>query len=554
MYTPNYTRRNYVNNQAPSINAENLNAIEDTLVNLERAEQLVHAMAQDNHNRIVTEKSERENAINELQTSIDTVEGNLALEFFERTEETKKLKEADAETNRSLDALWKINKGQTYDFEKVTTDAYTDDVLSGGRIADVRMLGGKSVVCSNIWNEEWKNGYYDTNGEFHAYSGGVASDIFEIEPSTRYYVTTSNLGRICFYDVNKTIISSQTYTQNFTTPTNAKYMSFDMTSAYGNVYKNDVAIIKGTSGTYEPYYDGIKSAKVESIVSKGKYASVDLGSLTWKYDSSNHFFATISNIKPKMNNLLCHMYSVTPYNTSVSALPNLHMKMNGGGANQIHIRNDNYTSASAFKSAMNGVILYYEAIDKADNTVLATVEIPTSLTSIDLHSAGSAYDYFDFDEMKLHKRVGVVDMGTLTKVGKSSYGHFRFIKPSDCKNESSAIGLRNVICPRYELKASSSIRTDSTTNGLSVGGWDENSNYIYIRDVAFNDSTIDELKASLSGVLLYYELATEEVTDITDDIDFFDVESGGTITYVQTDTQLPIPHTVEYTVALKEVE
>ena len=60
----------------------------------------------------------------------------------------------------------------------------------------------------------------------------------------------------------------------------------------------------------------------------------------------------------------------------------------------------------------------------------------------------------------------------------------------------------------------------------------------------------------MSGVMLYYELATPIITDITNLMtDFqepFQVEAGGTITF-ENAAKLTVPNSVEYVVSLAEV-
>ena len=56
---------------------------------------------------------------------------------------------ADAVTKRSLDALWKLNQGISYQFETDDTEAYLKTVPSGAKLASVEAVGGKTVV----WNQ-----------------------------------------------------------------------------------------------------------------------------------------------------------------------------------------------------------------------------------------------------------------------------------------------------------------------------------------------------------------------------------------------------------------
>lgn len=75
---------------------------------------------------------------------------------FKKTKvETDSLKEdkadktALARTDRSLDALWKLNQGISYEFQTDEAEAYQKTVPSGAKMASVEKIGGKTLV----WNQ-----------------------------------------------------------------------------------------------------------------------------------------------------------------------------------------------------------------------------------------------------------------------------------------------------------------------------------------------------------------------------------------------------------------
>lgn len=82
--------------------------------------------------------------------------------------------------------------------------------------------------------------------------------------------------------------------------------------------------------------------------------------------------------------------------------------------------------------------------------------------------------------------------------------------------------------------------------------------YITIRNTAYTDATA--FKQAMQGVMLYYELETPIVTDISDLIpdDFLrnvEVEAGGSITFRSSNDsyRIPVPNEEEYIVKLSEV-
>ena len=75
-----------------------------------------------------------------------------------------------------------------------------------------------------------------------------------------------------------------------------------------------------------------------------------------------------------------------------------------------------------------------------------------------------------------------------------------------------------------------------------------------------NYENVSDFFNAMQGVILYYELAEEEIIDIsdilTDDLTAAWVEGGGTLTFKNSNGdgfQLPVPNEVEYAVKLSEV-
>ena len=58
-----------------------------------------------------------------------------------------------AQTDRKLDALWKLNQGISYEFQTDGTEAYQKTVPSGAKMASVKSIGGKNIA----WNQIFKN-------------------------------------------------------------------------------------------------------------------------------------------------------------------------------------------------------------------------------------------------------------------------------------------------------------------------------------------------------------------------------------------------------------
>ena len=66
----------------------------------------------------------------------------------------------DAKTKRSLDALWKLNQGISYQFETDIEKAYQKDIPSGAKLVSVKKIGGRTIVWNQLANVAMKNNVY----------------------------------------------------------------------------------------------------------------------------------------------------------------------------------------------------------------------------------------------------------------------------------------------------------------------------------------------------------------------------------------------------------
>lgn len=175
-------------------------------------------------------------------------------------------------------------------------------------------------------------------------------------------------------------------------------------------------------------------------------------------------------------------------------------------------------------------------------------------------SAGTARNYIDYENKRYVQCVQSVDLGTLdwkinttSSVGNHFYGsvkHFNF-------KYLGAFGttVYNILCSKYRTVArSSNVFVDKTitVDGVTVVS------QIQVKDTAYPDATA--FKKAMQGVMLYYELETPIVTDISDLLadDFLrnlTVEAGGSITFKNSNDsyRIPVPSEEEYIVKLSEI-
>ena len=150
-----------------------------------------------------------------------------------------------------------------------------------------------------------------------------------------------------------------------------------------------------------------------------------------------------------------------------------------------------------------------------------TREIPVSTYFPDgMKSAGSIHDELTMG--KAFKRVGVVDLGSLTWGETDRTEGYRRFNAWNALTSPSISDTANILCARF-------IRDGHLTRGLPV----DNSIYLYgsgallCRCDAYTSAAA--FKAAMSGVMLYYELAEPVETEIAPPLNMtYTVEQGGT--------------------------
>ena len=245
-------------------------------------------------------------------------------------------------------------------------------------------ITGKSAVNVydtgiNEWDEEWEVGTYNLqNGEKEAYANYFRSKNFiPLHPNTEYRAVTSNQQiYILFYDMNHNYISYRGG-GTFTTPINAYYMNFVITTTNSyNPNENPISInYPSTDTSYHAYngttytidLDGTRYGCTLDVVSGVltiDRAYVDLGSLNYSLSSSiSVFYSTITNMKApstsadRKNGIISSMFPVSN-STSISASMDDKSMLRDAGA--IYVRDTDYNDVTAFKTAMSGVQLVYE--------------------------------------------------------------------------------------------------------------------------------------------------------------------------------------------------
>lgn len=176
-------------------------------------------------------------------------------------------------------------------------------------------------------------------------------------------------------------------------------------------------------------------------------------------------------------------------------------------------------------------------------------------------SAGTARNYVDYENKRYVQCVSSVDLGTLnwainstSIVGEHFYG---FVDPGKFKR-LGAFGatVHNILCSKYMAVArNQNVFIDKT---ITLDGDSTAVSQIQVKDTAYTDAAA--FKKAMQGVILYYELESPIVTDISNliDDDFLrniEVEAGGSVTFKNSNDsyRIPVPNEEEYIVKLSEV-
>ena len=391
------------------------------------------------------------NAINNTN-SIDEVKNDVASLKEDLTSKVDKT--ALVKTDRKLDALWKLNQGISYEFQTDDTEAYQKTVPSGAKMANVKSIGGKTIV----WNQLNLN---DQNS------------------ITRDGISFTN---------NKD--GSWTITGTCST---------------SNGGSADVLIYKFA----------------DKFVSGHKYlVKAD------KYFDENYGFALNGATFPlKKAAIIDYAFNPVIFVKDKVTVDNVTMRMNIFDITQMFGAGNEPSTPEEFEAMFPADYYPYNAGELMSAPVNEVVyldtknqetsyPIPQAILNLPGYgwSAGDVRNEVNWENKKYHKRVGKVDLGTLEY--RYDPNTIRFIANLADVSIKDKNDKFNCISTFYTA-TSGDIFDDSNETDLIIRV-DENVNQIYIRNLSYADATT--FKNAMSGVILYYELAEEQITDISTDI------------------------------------
>ena len=271
-------------------------------------------------------------------------------------------------------------------------DIDTYHPYDAGTLKSVEGLVSHDMVGFNQWDEVAEVGRIDINTGNNISGNGIRSEhLIEVIPSTTYHaVSGSYTGAasiiIFYYDADGNYI---TYANRigmdveFTVPSNAKYIKFNIQTSTAVTYNHDICINlsdPAKNGTYEPYekhsypldstvtlrgvpklvdgklvYDGDRYASDGTVTRR--YGIVDLGALSWVTNGEDSVFADVPLKKVGSRSVICDklMYSIAQ---TISSVP-----YNGfrtyDASNGIAVKISGITPSNA-TTMLSGMMLVYE--------------------------------------------------------------------------------------------------------------------------------------------------------------------------------------------------
>lgn len=358
-----------------------------------------------------------------------------------------------------------------------------------------------------------------------------------------------------------------------TVPTGAKLMSVKSIGGHSEVIDGEIVSV-GTESIIEQgknlfdytdkTYHGANVSKVENGVIYTKQLLTTILNIPTIVGSKYTLSFKVKSSGANQGGLRWSLQ--TGKNTSYAHDSSLIKSEVGYVANTEYQGTVNFTATTDFVSLCGLATAFYDV--QLEESDAATDYSPFYQTEYPIHeaikalpgygwSAGTAKNYVDYENKKYVQCVCSVDLGTLTWIagstGKVSFQTSQVTGQKLTKNYSVP---PNIICSKYSTKSQNELWGHINVTGITANA--NTDGYIYVNDTSYTDATT--FKQAMQGVMLYYELETPIVTDISSLIpdDFLrniEVEAGGSITFKNSNDNyhIPVPSEEKYIVKLSEI-
>ena len=550
----------------------------------------------------------------------------------------------DAKTKRSLDALWKLNQGISYQFETDAERAYQKDIPSGAKLVSVKKIGGRTIV----WNQlaakqaESEHNYgldfaWLDNGKIKISGTSTYTDedpnvytilksievignhkyLFKLTGTDRFYILGYGAGDITPQAQKSIFNAPDSGTENLTICCIGKKIQsgtviddivcpqiYNLTQMFGagNEPSTPEEFEALFPEDYYPYNEGtLMSMTTNEIIKQGE----NLINTSSRVEKRGNNYDNSKAIPLDGNSILIGItvnayfvsdniieYSIDGGKVSVTSSAGgygigFDLKCKAGEHYSILDEKDTFISFYgedrkfiSYVQEKNVTVpdnaKYLVVVYRPDNAGTGMkmlkkglsvtsyspynkeiMQIPQKILNLDGYGDGvsdDVYNYVDWENKQYHKQVGRVDLGSLTYTnnGTASDGSTQWkTKEKISKKDGSYV----CVCPAFtERRALGTIVP--ITNGICDLRDDCSISLGYI-----GVTNAEDFAQAMQGIMLYYELAEEQIIDISDIIDStfqepIEVEAGGTLTFHNSNGdgyRIPVPNEEEYIVSLAEV-
>lgn len=459
------------------------------------------AIVADHATQVATDRKAAETAAQTAQSIADSLPDDYTTaveKIAENTVEISAVKLTDKELQRRVNALYDMGNGVTHQFETYSDTAYQKAVPTGAKLMSVKNIGGRSIV----WNQLVQSKSNEITGS------GVK-------------ITFSNDG-IVTLNGTCTTTGNAASVQPVKNQKEHKYL----------IVANPLSGVYGAGQL-------LFSSQSYGLDSTGHGAIITNGSSNekWYYTLYVYKDVTYDNVKlqPQIFDLT-QMFGAGNEPSTVeefeAMFPNDYYPYNAG----------EIVSAGTEEVAVGDT----------------AYPIPEAIRNLPGYgwSAGTARNYVDYENKKYVQCVNSVDLGTLNLIQVK--GRFT-VDVSDSldkliKKPKDPETTINIVCSHFTAVSYAAPWVDHIVScHISEG-----QKRILFIDSAYTDA--ETFKQAMQGVMLYYELETPIVTDIStmlpdDFLRNLTVEAGGSVAFKNSNDNyhIPVPSEEEYIVKLSEV-
>ena len=198
---------------------------------------------------------------------------------------------------------------------------------------------------------------------------------------------------------------------------------------------------------------------------------------------------------------------------------------------------------------VNGAVVHrpVDVVLSQGDTDFETIIVPQAVRALEGYGVGvngNCFNALDLERRRFLRRIGTVDLGTLTwrYTGDGNGCFYAYL--NNGKKSQNANGL----CAGYQATPVFPTALNDLRFVLGSPYITNASGSIALRDDSFNGNAT-AFKAAMQGNILYYELNSAVETDLSavlSEDDLIGVEPGGTITFCAANEDVAVPSTVVY--------